>query len=103
MDASVRIVLYAICLAGSLALSIYPLVSRREPAPRWCKSAVMLLGFSAACWSVLGFAGVWFGPSASRSATYLLGHFRTLAGGIGIGIFLTLCIAGEMKITPRSH
>jgi hypothetical protein len=38
----------------------------------------------------------------SRQAEDLIEHFRTLAGGIGIGIFLTLSIAGQIKITRRS-
>ena len=103
MAASVSTALYAVCLAGALALSIYPLVSRRQQALPWSKFAIMLLGLSVTCWSVLGFAGLWFGPSSSRSAIYLLNYFKTLAGGIGVGIFLTLWIAGEMKITRRSH
>ena len=99
--ASVSTALYGVCLAGALALSIYPLVSRRQQDPPWSKFAIMLLGLSVMCWSVLGFAGLWFGLS-SRSAIYLVTYFKTLAGGVSVGIFLTLCIAGEMKIT-RLH
>jgi len=101
--ASVSGVLYAVCLAGALALSVYPLVNRRQQAPPWSKFAIMLLGLSITCWSVLGFAGLWLGSSASRSSIYLINYFKTLAGGIGVGIFLTLCIAGEMKITRTLH
>jgi len=90
------------CLAGALALAIYPLVSKRQQDPPWSKFAIMLLGLSVMSWSVLGIAGLWFGLS-SRSAIYLVTYFKTLAGGISIGIFLTLCIAGEMKIARRLH
>lgn len=95
--------LYAVCLAGGLALSIYPLVSRREQAPRWSKFAVALFGLSVICWSVLGLARLWFASTASPTAIYLISHFKTGVGGIAIGIFLVLCIAGEMKITRRSR
>ncbi len=102
MDASVSTALYGVCLAGAFALSIYPLLSKRRQDPPWSKFAIMLFGLSVMLWSGLGFAGLWFGLS-SRSAVYLVSYFKTLAGGISVGIFLTLCIAGEMKITRRSH
>jgi len=66
--------LYGVCLAGALALSIYPLVSRRKQ-DRPGANSDNAARTSVMCWSSR-IAGLWFGLS-SRSAIYLVTYFKT--------------------------
>lgn len=70
---------------------------RRTDIPRGILNLVALLGAFGICWGVLGLTSFYCSAQLAKRVVALLNHYRTLCGGIAIGLFLAWCISGQVK------
>ncbi len=91
---AINYVTYAAAVAGGIALAAAPLTASGRAAPQWTRIALWISGPASLSWGVLGYALICGSCWASSTETFnLLRHFKTLLGGVVIGVLLLLLVS----------
>jgi len=91
-----RTILSAIAIVASLALMACPVLKRSEK-PFWPFVSLGCVGLFGLAWGIFGvLLTACRNEFAARSLQYF-DHYRTLCGGIAVGMFIILIISGNLK------
>lgn len=92
-----KTIVYAGGVIGGLILFAGPFIPKAGIAPRWIRIALLITGPACVVWGVLGY-------SLLRGVGDPYGFvrdFKTLSGGIAIGILVLLFASGEFRSRPK--
>jgi len=87
-------------LAGGLAL-IFLAIFRERKKPTWVRIAMGISGFFVMSTGALGIAYMICRAHSIDGALYHLFLFRTLCGGIFLGMTIPLFLSGNLRFTKR--
>jgi heme/copper-type cytochrome/quinol oxidase subunit 2 len=67
----------------------------------WARFAFLLFGVLGLVYGALGYFLEHYRSSLDYSSRAYLDHYRTLVGGIAIGVFVVVLISGQMKLAMK--
>ena len=94
-----KTIFYAGGVIGGLILFTGPFLPRAGITPRWIRIALLITGPACVVWGVLGYSlllGV-------RDPYGFVRDFKSLSGGIAIGILCLLFASGEFRASPKTN
>lgn len=106
--------LHLVCLSIAVAAGLFfcgvssaaKRDSRLADIPRWTLDLIALVGVLAVVWAVLGLTLIYRSAHLTSDFAYVLGHSKTLCGGVVIGLVLAWWMSGQMtpflKKRPRA-
>lgn len=89
-------------IGGGVALMIGAF-SKRSSAAAWSKKALFLAGLCISAWGVLIFIKSNYETTMTARNIRLMAHYKTLLGGIGLGILITLFLSGQLSFKKRER
>lgn len=91
----IRIVLHGLTAVGFLFMCIVPFVPHRGHQ-RWAKIQFLLMSVLAVSWGVLGIVRDVYHLELSRDALWRLDHYKTIIGGLWMGLLISLFLSGQI-------
>jgi hypothetical protein len=92
-----KAIFYAGGVIGGVILFAGPFIPAARIAPRWIRIALLITGPACVVWGVLGYSLLW----GVRDPYGFVRDFKSLSGGIAIGILVLLFASGEFRSSPR--
>ena len=92
---NVSLVLYGLTVLGAAGMCVFPFLPRRGHQ-RWSKIAIVLMFVVATGFGVLAIVRNIYGSAFSHRALWRLDIFGTLLGGVWLGMYITLILAGQL-------
>jgi len=83
-----------------LVFGVVLFVAARQ-SPLWARCSFLGLGILAVAYGTLGYFLEHYRAVLAYSARAYLDHYRTLLGGVAIGILATLAVSGQIKQLVR--
>lgn len=71
--------------------------SKKTSAARWSKKALFFAGICIAAWGALIFIKSNYETTMTVRNIRLMEHYKTILGGVGMGILITLFFSGELS------
>jgi len=94
--------LYLLIAIVGLLFGLGACVTARR-SPVWARASFLLFGALASSCGTLGYFLEHYRSALQYSTRQYLDHYRTLLGGIAIGVFVVLAISGQMKPDTKLH
>lgn len=83
-------------IVGGFALMLGAF-SKKSSAPQWSKKALFLAGLCFLAWGSLIFIKSNYEQTITARNLRLMEHYKTILGGLGLGILITLFLSGELS------
>ncbi|SRR6266571_736461 len=93
---------YVLIGAGTFIFGVTAFIAARRGA-LWARCALLLIGMLGLAYGTLGYFLEHYRASLDYSARAYLDHYRTLVGGIAIGVFVVLLISGQITSAMKTR
>ncbi|HUI08024.1 MAG TPA: hypothetical protein VL486_13580 [Verrucomicrobiae bacterium] len=96
MNNTIRAVCFILGITGGLLLCMAWIGVKRCDVPRWTLHLCGLMGVLFICWGGCGLVQFYWSSHITRRSVYMLEHYRLTSGGVAAGLFIALCISGQL-------
>ncbi len=97
-----KLLFYVLVALVGLLFGLGACITARR-SPLWARFSFLLFGALALGYGTLGYLLEHRRSTLDYSTRLYLDHYRTLAAGIAIGIFVVLAVSGQIKRDVKSH